>query len=136
MFCFGEQQVEQFPKIGYKVDHYYPVGSLLLSNSIETDLNRTYPRYDLLIVSCWRGNIGFQQDVDDSMRSMRIMDVMLSRYLSKRDLRAAVILRAERNSIDWIMPDVGLSEEDYYKSIYSNKLEIIEEIFQKEIFIQ
>ena len=62
---------------------------------------------------------------------MRIMDVMLSRYLSKRDLRAAVILRAERNSIDWIMPEVGLSEEDYYKSIYSNKLEIIEVDFSE-----
>ena len=130
LFCFGEQQVEQFPKIGYKVDHYYPVGSLLLSNSIETDLNRTYPRYDLLIVSCWRGNIGFQQDVDDSMRSMRIMDVMLSRYLSKRDLRAAVILRAERNSIDWIMPEVGCLRK-ITKSIYSNKLEIIEVDFSE-----
>ena len=40
------------------------------------------------------------------MRSI-IMDVMLSRYLSKRDLRAAVILRTERNSIDWIMPEVS-----------------------------
>lgn len=135
LFCFGEQQAEQFPKLGYKVEHYYPVGSLFLSNNIELSFNKTFPKYDLLIVSCWRGNIGFQQDVNDSMRSMRIMDVMLSQYLSKRDLKAAVILRTERNSFDWIMPEVGLSEENYYKSIYGDKLEIIEtEFLERNIY--
>ena len=131
LFCFGEQQAEQFPKLGYKVDHYYPVGSLFLSNSIEMSHDKTYPKYDLLIVSCWRGNIGFQQDVDDSMKSMRFMDVMLSRYLGKRDLKAAVILRTERDSFDWIMPEVGMSEENYYKSIYGDKVEIIETEFSE-----
>ena len=30
-FCFGTHEQELFPKLGYRVDHYYPVGSLVAS---------------------------------------------------------------------------------------------------------
>lgn len=139
LFCFGQHEVKKFPSIGYKVDHFIPVGSLLLSttrneipNFFEMDLDKKETDFDLLIVSCWRGNIGFGQDVQDSMAAMRLMDMHLSKYLRTRSLKAAVILRSERDSVDWIMDEVGMSEEDYYLSIYNDSLQIIDANFQSK----
>ena len=41
-----------------------------------------------------------------------------------RSIKVGIILRAERNSEDWIMPGIG-TEYDYYKSIYGNSVQII-----------
>ena len=131
LFCFGEREVIDYPKLGYKVDHFYPVGSLNLSNNYDMRLSSDYPSYDLLVVSCWRGNIGFSQDVKDSMKAMRLMDEMLSKYLAHRELKAAVILRSERDSVEWVMPEIGMSEEDYYRSIYGDSIEIIDVNFSE-----
>jgi len=126
LFCFGNREREVYPKLNYKVDHFYPFGSLSLNNNFCSDLNQIKPIYDLLIVSCWRGNIGYQQDVVDSMRCMRIMDTFLAKYLRNKDLKVAVILRNERNSSDWVMPEVGMSEEEYYRSIYGDLIQVID----------
>jgi surface carbohydrate biosynthesis protein len=126
LFCFGDRELDVFPKLNYKVDHFYPYGSLSLSNNFCSELREIEPIYDLLIVSCWRGNIGYQQDVVDSMSGMRIMDTLLSKYLRHKDLKVAVILRSERNSEHWIMPEIGMSEEDYYSFIYGDLIEIID----------
>ncbi len=126
LFCFGEREIIDFPKLGYKVDHFYPVGSLLLSNNLDDRTIYDKPVYDFLIVSCWRGNIGFAQDVVDSMEAMRIMDKMLAEYQKNHNLKAAVILRSERDSDDWVMPEIGMSEEDYYTYIYGDSIEIID----------
>ena len=126
LFCFGDREVLEFPKFGYKVDHFHPVGSLLLERNFKPYLLTAKPTYDLLIVSCWRGNIGFGQDVSDSMKAMRVMDELLADYLSQRKLVAGVILRSERESDDWIMPEIGMSEEQYYQSIYGESLKIID----------
>ena len=129
LFCFGNQQIDKFPEIGYKVDNFYPVGSLNLSKHFDKDLISIEPVFDFLVVSCWRGNIGFGQDVADSMKAMRIMDELFAQYLSRRNYSAAVILRSERNSDQWLMPEIGMTEEDYYKSIYGDTLEIIDTNF-------
>jgi len=131
LFCFGEREVIDYPKLGYKVDYFHPVGSLNLSNNFDMRLLGEDPSYDLLIVSCWRGNIGFSQDVKDSMNSMRLMDEMLSKYLVHRDLKAAIILRSERDSDQWFMPEIGMSEEDYYRSIYGDSIQIIDVNFSE-----
>ena len=117
--------------MGYKVDHFYPVGSLFLSNNLDNPVILDDPIYDLLIVSCWRGNIGFAKDVEDSMKAMRIMDELLSQYLSQHNLRTAVILRSERDSDQWVMPEIGMSEEEYYRSIYGDLIEIIDVNFSE-----
>ena len=125
LFCFGEREKESYPKMGYKVDNFYPVGSLLLSNSLDNLVVSDKPTYDLLIVSCWRGNIGFQKDVKDTMRSMKIMDELLAKYINSRNINAAVILRSEENSEHWFMPEIGMSEYDYYKNIYGDSAHLI-----------
>lgn len=126
LFCFGEREVVDFPKLGYKVDHFYPVGSLALSINWDNKLSSTDSAYDLLIVSCWRGNNSFVQHDEDGMKSMRIMDGLLSEYLKRHDLKIAVILRTERDSDHWVMSEVGMSEEEYFKSIYGDRIEIID----------
>ena len=80
-------------------------------------------------MSCWRGNIGFTQDVQDSMKSMELMDRALFHYLRTRNLKAAVISRSERDTVDWVMPDMGCSEEEYYKSIYGDSIKFIDSNF-------
>lgn len=126
LFCFGEREVNDYPELGYKVDHFHPVGSLNLSLNFDSQLCHIKPIYDLLIVSCWRGNIGYAKDVEDSMKAMRLMDETLAQYLQNRDLKTAVIMRSERDSDQWVMPEIGMSEEDYYKSIYGDLIEIID----------
>jgi hypothetical protein len=135
LFCFGEREVNDYPKLGYKVDHFHPVGSLNLSLNFDSQLCDIKPIYDLLVVSCWRGNIGYAKDVEDSMKAMRIMDEKLATYLGNRNLKTAVILRSERDSDQWFMPEVGLTEEDYYKSIYGDLIEIVDVNFaQRNIY--
>ena len=135
LFCFGEREIVDFPRLNYKVDNFYPVGSLNLSLNFDNQLTDIKPKYDLLVVSCWRGNIGYAQDVEDSMKAMRIMDEKLATYLDNRNLKTAVILRSERNSDQWFMPEVGLTEEDYYKSIYGDLIEIVDVNFaQRNIY--
>jgi len=126
LFCFGEREVNDYPKLGYKVDHFHPVGSLNLSLKFDSQLCDIKPIYDLLVVSCWRGNIGYAKDVEDSMKAMRLMDETLAQYLQNRDIKTAVIMRSERDSDQWVMPEIGMSEEDYYKSIYGDLIEIID----------
>ena len=131
LFCFGEREIADFPRMGYKVDNFYPVGSLNLSLNFDNQLTDIKPKYDILVVSCWRGNIGYASDVEDSMKAMRLMDEKLAQYLQNRNLKTAVILRSERDSDHWFMPEVGLTEEDYYKSIYGDLIKIIDVNFSQ-----
>ncbi len=135
LFCFGEREIADFPRMNYKVDNFYPVGSLNLSLNFDNQLTDIKPKYDLLVVSCWRGNIGYAQDVEDSMKAMRLMDETLAKYLQNRDLKVAIIMRSERDSDQWVMPEIGMSEEDYYKSIYGDLIKIIDVNFaQRNIY--
>lgn len=135
LFCFGEREIADYPRMNYKVDNFYPVGSLQLSLSLDNRLADIKPKYDLLVVSCWRGNIGYAGDVKDSMKAMRLMDTSLAKFLQNQNLKTAVILRSERDSDDWFMPEVGLTEEDYYKSIYGDLIEIIDVNFaQRNVY--
>lgn len=124
-FCFGYHEQKIFPNLGYQVDHYYPVGSLAASLYL-LPKDQVVEKYDLLVVSTWRGDIGFQQDVQDTMRSMKIMDQLLAGYIKDYGIKAALIYRAIRDSEHWIIPEIGLSEEEYYREIYGDSLIHIE----------
>jgi surface carbohydrate biosynthesis protein len=127
-FCFGEHERNLFQNIGYEVEKFYPVGSIIASLHIN-ESKKNSPKYDILVVSTWRGNIGFTQDVIDTMRSMRIMDELLAKYLRERSYKAAIITRAAKNGEHWFIPEIGLDEESYYQSIYGKEAEIIETDF-------
>jgi len=132
LFCFGKFEVDDFPKRKWTVNNFYPVGSLNGSlyfknrHANNSDKNE----FDFLVISCWRGNIGFAKDVKDSMKAMRIFDQEFAAYLKERDLKAAVMLRSERNSNQWIMPEIGMSEEEYFQSIYGKSIILIDTDFK------
>lgn len=128
-FCWGAKEAKIFNDLGYKVEKYYPVGSLLASLYFKNQFEASkLIKYDLLIVSSWRGNIGLSPDVIDTMRSMKMMDEFLSEYIKNRSIKAGIVLRSERNSNDWIMQGIG-SEYDYYDGIYGDAVDIIEANF-------
>ena len=129
-FCFGEHEKNQFKRIHYTVENFYPVGSLIASLHF-VDPKTVTQQYDILILSAWRGNIWFQQDVKDTMRSMRIMDELLAKYLNERNYKAGIILRAAKDSEHWYIPEIGFNEEAYYMSIYADSAKIIETDFKK-----
>ena len=131
LFCYGTHEINLFPKLGYQVENFHPVGSLVASLHFDHQTVGSNEKYDLLVVSTWRGNIGFQRDVKDTMRSMKIMDHLLVQYIRSSGAKAAVILRSERGSKDWTMPEVGMSEQDYYHDIYGDCIDIIETDFSK-----
>lgn len=134
-FCFGAHEANLLPRLGYHIEKFYPVGSLVASLYFNRQDEGVNEEYDLLIVSTWRGNIGFEQDVKDTMRSMKIMDYLLVQYIKSRGLRAAVILRSERNSEHWYMPQFGLNEEDYYREIYEGHITILEtDLLKRNVF--
>ena len=116
--------------MNYEVNNFYPVGSLLASKYFNKDIQEAPSKNDLLIVSCWRGNIGFNKDVRDSMNTMRIMDNLLAKYLKMSNLKATIILRSERGP-DWFMPEIGNSEQGYYELIYGNLVQIVESNFNE-----
>ncbi len=130
-FSFGQNEKTYYSNYNMEVENYYPSGSLLNSIFSKKNTKKEDKEYDILIVSCWRGNIGYSKDVEDSMESMRIADNLMSKYLSNRNLKAAIILRSERNGDHWFMPEVGLTEEQYFKSIYKKDVKIIDVDFKK-----
>lgn len=123
-FSFGENEKKYFPKYKMEVENYYPAGSLL--NSIFSSNNTEDKIFDILIVSCWRGNIGYGKDVKDSMNSMLTFDNLLSNYISKRKLKVAVILRSKRGGEHWFMPEINMNEEQYFKNIYHKNIKIFD----------
>lgn len=129
-FSFGENEKKYFPKHNMEVENYYPVGSLI--NSIFSTKNSEDEKFDILIVSCWRGNIGYGKDVKDSMNSMKIFDDLMAKYISKRNLKVAVILRNEREGEHWYIPEIKMNEEQYFKNIYPKNIEIIDVNFKKK----
>jgi surface carbohydrate biosynthesis protein len=129
LFCFGQFEVEKFPQRNWTVNNFYPVGSLNASLNFEKEDKSVQNKYDFLIVSCWRGNIGYTKDVQDSMEAMRLFDEDFSTYLNKRNLRVGVIMRSERDSDQWFIPEIGMNEEEYYKSIYNDQVDIIDTNF-------
>lgn len=128
-FSWGTDESKIYNALGYKVENFYPVGSLIGSLYFDnTFSNKNHIQYDILIVSTWRGNIGYPVNVVDTMKSMRIMDEILAKYLRENSIKAAIILRSERCSEHWVMQGIG-NEYDYYRSVYGESINIIEANF-------
>jgi hypothetical protein len=127
-FCWGNNEKKLFKSYGYKVNNYYPVGSLIASIFFKKFFYKN--QYDLLIVSSWRGNIAFSEDFVDMMEGMKRMDLFLSKYIKKNKLNAAIILRTEEKSKDYFIRGYG-SEFEYFKSIYGDSAKIFKANHEK-----
>jgi len=128
-FCWGENEINLFKQYNYKVENYYPVGSIAAGKYFDFYKNNADNfKFDLLIVSSWRGNINRTQDFYDTMDGMRQMDIFLAKYISIKKIKTAIILRSETNSKNFFIDEFG-NEVDYFKKIYKNTAELIENDF-------
>jgi hypothetical protein len=128
-FCWGENEINLFKQYNYKVQNYYPVGSIAAGSYFDFNRNNVDNfKFDLLIVSSWRGNINRTQDFYDTMNGMRQMDIFLAKYIYIKKIKTAIILRSEINSKHFFIDGFG-NEVDYFKNIYKNSAELIENNF-------
>tara|TARA_B110000971_G_scaffold221097_1_gene266889 strand:+ start:4711 stop:5877 length:1167 start_codon:yes stop_codon:yes gene_type:complete len=130
LFSFGNNESSYFKNIGYKAENFYPCGSFIASQHLRYKEEPLNNKYDILIASCWRGNIGYPIDQVDSMNSMREMDTLISKYIKKNNIKAAVALRNERDGVHWFVPEIGRNEEEYFHDIYGNSVDLIDVDFK------
>jgi len=128
-FCFGNYEKDLFTSFGYKVENYYPVGSLLSGYYIDNQMLNQDPIYDICVISAWRGNIGNSDDVKESMKSMKILDEMLSRYIQEINTKVSIIMRSEPGSEDRNIPIYG-NEKEYFQNIYPDTVTFIDPDFK------
>jgi hypothetical protein len=136
LFCFGFHEKHILPRYGAINTKFYPSGSLAMDFFKTTHSESRKTRFDVLIVSCWRGNINLGQEVHDTMEAMRSADNEIAHYVNTRKLRVGIILRSERDSEHWVMPEIGMSEEEYFLSIYGSKIEIIDNNFKERPIVE
>jgi len=128
-FCFGNYEKDLFADYGYRVENYYPVGSLLSGYHMSNNTFNDKPEYDICVISAWRGKIGDTVDVQTSMKAMKIMDEMLSRYVQRREINASVMMRSEPDSDDREIPVYG-NEKIYFQTIYPDSVTLIDPHFK------
>ena len=129
-FCFGNYEKDLFTSFGYKVENYLPIGSLLCGYYLNNEMLNQSPTYDICVVSAWRGDIGNTKDVYDSMRSMEVLDKMLSKYIQETGIKVSIIMRSEPSSKDRNMPEFG-NEEEYFKNLYPESVTLINPDFKR-----
>ena len=135
LFSFGNNESTYFKNIGYEVENYHPCGSFIASQHLRKKEPLSI-KYDILIVSCWRGNIGYPIDQVHSMRSMKVMDKLFAEYINNNNLKVAIALRNERLKKDWFVPEIGKNEEEYFKNIYGDSVDIIDVDFKSRNIYQ
>ena len=125
LFSLGYNESKYFKKIGYEVQNFYPCGSLLASQFLKKS-DDLIKKYDVLIVSSWRGNIGYPIDQLDTMNSMNLLHRLISKYISINKIKVAVALRSDREGEHWFVPEIGKNEEEFFKEIYGNSVDLID----------
>ena len=127
-FCFGEYEKDLFSEIGYRVDNFHPIGSLLSGYYIKNQDLDHRPVYDICVISGWRGNIGNSEDVKTSMKAMKILDEMLSEYIHQANIKVSIVMRSEPKSADRMIPIYG-NEREYFQKIYPKSVTLIDPDF-------
>jgi hypothetical protein len=135
LFCFGKYEKDLYSQAGHRIDHYYPLGSLLAGYHRPKTRQGSNPPYDLCVVSGWRGNIGNGPDVQRTMTSMKKMDRLLGRYIAEYGLTAVVIMRSEPDSPDRNIPVYG-NEKEYFRSLYPEHVRLIDPNFKERNIYQ
>ena len=129
-FCFGDYEKDIYSDMGFIIDHYYPVGSLLGGYYTYGNKNNIEIKYDICVLSNWRGNICNTIDVQTTMESTQKLDRFLSRYIREYNLNTAISLRSEPGSPDRNIPVYG-NEKDYFNNIYPENVDLIDPNFEE-----
>lgn len=126
-FAFSSLEKNNLISSGWKIRKYHNVGSLNASiNFLEASKKKVPIVRDILIVSSWRGNIKIDDDYIEQMDAMTKMNELLKKFIDKNsNLKVSILLRSEKNSIHWHIPYYDLNEENYYKSIFGKRINLI-----------
>ena len=101
-FCFGQRDIELFSSNNHKIDHYFPVGSLLggYFSSVVAD-EVTKPQFDLCLVSQWKEHF-FEENLEGVPQekylrrvssSVRTLNEFVARLLDEVGLSLAICTR-------------------------------------------
>ncbi len=126
-FAFSSLEENNLISMGWQIRKYHNVGSLNASiNFLDGYQKKVTQVRDILIISSWRGDIKIDDDYIEQMDAMTKMNQLLSKFIDKNsNLKLSILLRSEKNSMHWHIPYYDLNEENYYKSIFGNKINLI-----------
>ena len=123
--CFTKQEPNLLNKLGWDIKEAKNIGSLNAARSFATLQHKKF-KNDLLIISCWRGNIEIDYDYLEQYKATKEMHIFLNSLIKKENYNAKIILRSGKDSHHWFVKKFNLNEEEYIKNIYGNNCEIIE----------
>ena len=122
---FTNQEANMLQKLGWEIKVAKNIGSLNAAREFK-NLKNQKSKKDLLIISCWRGNVEIDFDYLEQFKAMTEMHVFLNSLINKENYSARIILRSKRDDQHWFIKKFNLNEEQYYRNIYGNSCEIVE----------
>jgi len=122
---YTNQEPDLLNKLGWDIKEANNIGSLYAARSFATLQNKKF-KNDLLIISCWRGNIEIDYDYLEQYKATKEMHIFLNSLINKEKYRAKIILRSGKDYKHWFVKKFNLNEEEYLKNIYGNSCEILE----------
>tara|TARA_B100000963_G_scaffold231741_1_gene202330 strand:+ start:9193 stop:10347 length:1155 start_codon:yes stop_codon:yes gene_type:complete len=103
-FCFGSSDVKSFKKEGYKVDNYYPFGSLVGGIYWKEISKKTSIKYDICYVSCWVSES--RSDLNENEMKVwradrygnKVLENNLKKLISENDYSVIIALKYENST--------------------------------------
>ena len=122
---FTNQEANLLNKLGWEIKEAKNIGSLNAARTFASLKKRDF-KNDLLIISCWRGDIEIDFDYLEQYKAMTEMNIFLNSLIKKENYSARIILRSGSDYKHWFVKKFNLNEGQYYRNIYGNRCEIVE----------
>ena len=125
-FAYSDRQVKILKNMGWKFNKVYVNGSfraakIFKNKNLNFNINR-----DILIISAWRGSISIDDDYIAQIEAMKLMNIMIADYSKRKNIKVGILTRSNRKNKDWFVPYYNLNEGEFYKKIFGDNAEIIE----------
>ena len=131
---FLKQEANSLNKLGWEIKEANNIGSINAAKVFASLKSQNFKK-DLLIISSWRGNIKIDFDYLEQYKAMTQMHIFLNSIIQKENYNAGIIMRSRREGKHWFIKDFNLNEEQYYRNIYGDRCEIIDnKTLEKEIY--
>ena len=126
-FCYGKYERDLYNRFGFTVNHYYPVGSIVVDYyRCRLKKQKSFaPKYDLCIAS------SFRVINKERVKSMKVMNNYLARYIRKNDIKVSIALGANKDYLNNLHSIEYHNERDYYKNLFGNNIDLIEYFIRK-----